>query len=349
MAEISDSAVDTAPNETTNDIADAVTQEDSPIESAAEQSPADQASPEWILANGTQQQIAELSTRMGEGEEPAGEESEEATGEVTEEETTEEAEEPVEQSSALPKRIQLKSFSLADRARLVAAQDLVREKPGMSLLAALREVGADFSTVDTVPEEVTQAPATPTADPLSEKAEKLEALQAELDAAREGFDSPLQAKLSRQINGLLIEIAQDRFEASAPKKQQAEAQRVVMDKAVAAVSAAMPDIDKVGTPLQKAADSIVSMMKPEFFQNPEWPKDMARMAWAKAHPDKPIPTLGAKAPASKVVTPPRKPGFSPAALNTGNGVNTNTLIARALSPSGTQADIEAAANASNRR
>jgi len=111
------------------------------------------------------------------------------------------------------------------------------------------------------------------------------------------------------------------------------------------VSATHADFFTEGTPLMAAMTDLESVMPEQFFQNPEWPKDLAVMAWRRVNPGQQIPNFGGK-PAVKTngsPTLPVKKAVPTAMLAGGSPADGDSIIARGMRRGATQAEIEAAA------
>lgn len=335
---------------------------------AAAQAPAAPRTAEWILDNGTSEEIADLARRVQNGEEIGGDGGEEAGGDETGSEgevenhddgqddgSQEHEEEPEQTGKPKPRRIQIHRFKPKDQALLIAAQDLSAKTPGMDLVTALKEVGMDFGTAEAVSEEVAtqEAQVVAAADPLQVKLTQLEELQTKRDEAEASYDFESKRTLQRQIDALNREIVKLELTKDAEQGQAQHTHEAAVAKVTGKIAEVAPEFFQKGTPLEKAASAIDKDLPESFYKNPNWPKRLFAMAWAEAHPDQPMPSFDpqgqTRKPVAQAAPIAKKRGYNPAVLSSGTGGNHETLVARAMSPNATQADIEAAANADAKR
>ena len=230
-------------------------------------------------------------------------------------------------------------------ALVVKMNDLIRG--GMTANEALAFLSKQQGTAKAEPGAAAEAEAkVANPDPLSEKLAKLADMQRARKEARDAFDTDAEETVQIGIDQLNREIA--RLEAKAETQQ--ESVKAKFDAEVAgavkAVSAAHADFFTDGTPLMAAMTELESMMTEQFFQNPEWPKDLAVMAWRRVNRGQEIPNFGGR-PAANAngasPTLPVKKAVPTAMLAGGSPADGDSIIARGMRRGATQAEIEAAA------
>lgn len=232
-------------------------------------------------------------------------------------------------------------------ALVVKMNDLIRG--GMTANEALAFLSKQQGTAKAEPVAAAEAEAeAANPDPLSEKLAKLADMQRARKEARDAFDTDAEETVQIGIDQLNREIA--RLEAKAETQQ--ESVKAKFDAEVAgavkAVSAAHADFFTEGTPLMAAMTELESVMTEQFFQNPEWPKDLAVMAWRRVNPGQQIPNFGGRPAVAKPTngaspTLPVKKAVPTAMLAGGSPADGDSIIARGMRRGATQAEIEAAA------
>jgi len=231
-------------------------------------------------------------------------------------------------------------------ALVVKMNDLIRG--GMTANEALAFLSKQQGTAKAEPGAAAEAEAkVANPDPLSEKLAKLADMQRARKEARDAFDSDAEETAQVGIDQLNREIA--RLESKAETQQESVKAKFEAEVAgaVKAVSAAHADFFTEGTPLMAAMTELESVMTDKFFQNPEWPKELAVLAWRRVNPGQPIPNFGGR-PAVKSTngtspTLPVKKAVPTAMLAGGSPADGDSIIARGMRRGATQAEIEAAA------
>ena len=285
-------------------------------------------------------ELDDMLAKLSRGESLVPDESAEAEGTVepVDEEPTQETEqaedatedtETAEAVPALPTRIRLpKNASAKDKALLVAAGDLMREK-GLSFEDAVKELGitAPAATQEPKKEEA------PAKQPAIVGNVTLEAAQTELEAAEAA-----EAEAEATYDAAQIRDARKRVREAAQKvsviqakieilaeQQQRTAQTEADQKAKAEWQQAtghIPDFAP-GSALYAEAKALFESLPDSFFEKPDPSGRIARMVWASQNPNKPFPANAAARP--QVSRPPAKPGVPVRALSTGTGVSAPSL------------------------
>lgn len=334
---------------------------------AAEQSPASPTSLTDILASGNDQQIREAMRQLeagGGAEVPGDDAADDGTQEETDtqesqgEESTPTAEAGEDDApKGSPRRIQIHRFPAKDQALLIAAQDLVRENKGLSLADALAEVGFEFkSKAAEAAKAADPAPESTPGNPLAEATAKVAELKQAKAQAKARFDFDEENRIEDELDAAKQSLLELTMEAKASNAKAAAERQAREDAEFSRLANVVPDYTTPGTPLNTAANRMLADLEataPAFFQKATWPQTLLAMAWAEAHPEKPMPALKgvSKAPAASAKAQPAravpsKPGTRVAMLGTGNGADDGgNLLNRALRSDAATDDIRKALRA----
>lgn len=336
---------------------------------AAEQSPASPTSLTDILASGNDQQIREAMRQLeagGGAEVPGDDAADDGTQEETDTQEiqgtesipTAEAGEEDDAPKGSPRRIQIHRFPAKDQALLIAAQDLVRENKGLSLADALAEVGFEFKAkAAEAAKAADPAPESTPGNPLAEATAKVAELKQAKAQAKARFDFDEENRIEDELDAAKQSLLELTMEAKASSAKAATERQALEDAEFSRLANVVPDYTTPGTPLNTAANRMVAELEataPAFFQKATWPQTLLAMAWAEAHPEKPMPALKgvvSKAPAASAKAQPAravpsKQGTRVAMLGTGNGADDGgNLLNRALRSDAATDDIRKALRA----
>lgn len=296
-----------------------------------------------------------------------GDETVEAASESEQDPAAEAAEPGDDEPGGLPRRIQIKSFSDRDRVILVAAEEMVHKNPGMSLAEALLKVGLDIQSAlpaDAGAKPKDEAPAnTEAPSPLKELTQQVAELRKQRAEAQGRFDFEAASAIEEKLDDAKAQLLELTMAAKAEQRQQETALEQKTAAEFGRLGEIVTDYTTPGTPLNEAANRIwdeFQKANPALTKSEAWPKRLLALAWAEAHPDKPMPALvkaaAAAAPAvtaaaavRKPAVPaqpvkrnvvPAKPGKAVAMLATGNGAKDGgDVFARARRPDATREDI----------
>lgn len=251
-------------------------------------------------------------------------------------------------------RIRIGHVKPAERAKLIAAMEFLRENPDASLSEALADAGLSRSEAKKIEEQSSeqqqqQQQQERQAEPseLEKTVAKVTELQKAIRDAKANLDDEKEAELMDQLLTENRKLARLELQQETEKQQLVQTFKQNEDESFARVEAAMPDLQTKGTALNQAANERIAWLEqnaPQVFNDPTWLEDVAAHAWRRTNPGKPMPVFQAAAAAEpkggkpKAEVPPRlpaKPGvpasMAPASGRSGGGDTSSALVAAAES------------------